>query len=1575
MAKKLDINGKNVLHFIQEIIEKENNIDNIINLVKDDETKDYTFKLDEGNNDDVEDKKKRPIRGFIYERLWDLCIKFGVVDELTKKPNDKKLMTSHIFGNPNSKDVIFNEDCWKGEFYKFLEEPIISGSSGGYSDITFINKLENEKEELIFVSVKYFKDGHRIADYDIGKLCTLVEKHKKENRDIKIMIFVKDKKKVKEKLKDQRKSSDIMIKYIDPGDNRKYENIYDKNYLKMYYYKLRILLEQYNFLKSDDDKKEFEEYLGILKSPFIPRFHQELFVKKINELLHIKKEKNILVGAIPRSGKSYIMAGAILDFVKKFPSKKSNFLIITPAPTETYPEYEAIFDNYIDFEKLNIKCVNLGRKGQKISRDSNNVIIVSKQKLGWNESNKSQNEVVSLENVSKAFDLKPGIKLELIFLDEAHFGMSTESAQNILDEIKRLCGSTPKIFVTATYKKPLDTYDINREEAKLTWDINDINIMKKLDTIADKENEIKKRFGRIYEDTIKNYNVSDLKKMYETYPSPYLITSVWDYKYIVQEKKKIGDTEYGFDMEKLFTINKDSSNKYTNEFHNKQSVINILRYYFGIPNTKDDYSVQHMTRHRGILPRIKRICENRCRTQQTKNKPTTQLWFLPYGQQRPVKNVVTALMNILSNNEFKDINNEYYFFVALDETEGTTTRFDNVKYYSKSKISIKDQILAVEKSIKEGEIDGKSITHNNLIILAGARLHLGISLKNVDIVTLWNNISSSDAVFQMLFRSMTEVDGQNCVKGEYCDNKKFGFMVDLNPQRALTNVFLFKENLLNKENGESENQHGVIGDLITIDEDVFQDKYGGDETKKQEYIKDLLNKLYDSWGASIDSMKKLTQKTIRYDQDVLSKISVQLQGISLSKENKTINVIVPKPEGFDAGQKVDKRGKTKTKKKDKIISLSELASEVMVEYLSLLNIFTFYNEENGDKCFISGDIIESDKFEYTRVRLHQLVFDSVNKDTFMSILNSRLGRSKNPVSIEVLNSLITSIKSNDNKLSINKLMKTQKKKYYSYTIDNPEALLEYINQNLTPKENERKKLGEIFTPMWLVDEILDKLPKEVWTKKDYTWLDPAVGIGNFPVAIYMKLMKGLESVFPDEEKRRKHILEKMLYMIDISDKNIFILKKILCGDKYNLNIHKGSFLKRDCNYTFKFDIILGNPPYNPPKTDTGSSGNSIWPHFVIKSFYMVNDKGFLLFIHPPGWKKPTNDIFNPEKLDILNGEYYRIDKKTKKPTGYKQIRQGLVWQLLKDNGNFSFIYTNTNDTKNIGDKLFIPFFPAVDYYVYQKKSPRNGCDTKNIFLDEVKESKSVRINYELNYLPNLITNQTQDILYKVTNKEGEKPEFKAGFDPRGFETKEKGGSIKYLYDATSKGPNYTNYGEEIPNVNISKIVLNENGGIKGFYCKYIDKLEKIGVLHHTLLYEIDKIKGKNIQKFFNSDLVKFIFLITQYTSGKMQTNEKLVANSITIPPIDVDDYYKFFGIEEHRKYIENTLSNFKRISKENKSNKTKKNNSPHKNKSPPKKSNKTKKNNSPPKNNKPKSKKKKIIKKSKSSKSLSSSNK
>ena len=128
--------------------------------------------------------------------------------------------------------------------------------------------------------------------------------------------------------------------------------------------------------------------------------------------------------------------------------------------------------------------------------------------------------------------------------------MSTKNSVEILSQIEKLCGKSPKVFVTATYKKPLEAYGIT-EESKLTWDINDIKIMKDLKSLKD-NNDIRKRFGKdLYDKIISKYNLQDLVKSYKYYPEPHLITSIWDAEFINKEKSKIGDTNYGFDMEKL----------------------------------------------------------------------------------------------------------------------------------------------------------------------------------------------------------------------------------------------------------------------------------------------------------------------------------------------------------------------------------------------------------------------------------------------------------------------------------------------------------------------------------------------------------------------------------------------------------------------------------------------------------------------------------------------------------------------------------------------------------------------------------------------------------------------------------------------------------------------------------------------------------------------------------------------------------------------------------------------------------------------------------------------------------------
>jgi hypothetical protein len=110
----------------------------------------------------------------------------------------------------------------------------------------------------------------------------------------------------------------------------------------------------------------------------------------------------------------------------------------------------------------------------------------------------------------------------------------------------------------------------------------------------------------------------------------------------------------------------------------------------------------------------------------------------------------------------------------------------------------------------------------------------------------------------------------------------------------------------------------------------------------------------------------------------------------------------------------------------------------------------------------------------------------------------------------------------------------------------------------------RKDNDEVFTPPFLIEEMLDKLPKTVWKDPTKTWLDPCAGLGNFSVLILKRLMKGLKTWQPDEELRKKHILENMLYHVEMNPESVEKLQRVLNPEgKYNLNIKCSDFLTFD----------------------------------------------------------------------------------------------------------------------------------------------------------------------------------------------------------------------------------------------------------------------------------------------------------------------------------------------------------------------------------------------------------------------------
>ena len=162
--------------------------------------------------------------------------------------------------------------------------------------------------------------------------------------------------------------------------------------------------------------------------------------------------------------------------------------------------------------------------------------------------------------------------------------------------------------------------------------------------------------------------------------------------------------------------------------------------------------------------------------------------------------------------------------------------------------------------------------------------------------------------------------------------------------------------------------------------------------------------------------------------------------------------------------------------------------------------------------------------------------------------------------------------------------------------------------------------------MKIVNEMLDKLneyykkeySKSIFEEKDFKWLDPASGMGNFPIAVYYRLMKGLKKQISNKEERKRHILENMLYMSEFSKKNVFISKQIFdIENKYNLNIYHGDSLKLNTENTWNvkiFDVVLGNPPYNKELKKSGAA--AYYNEFVMK---FINKCKYQIFIIPSRW--------------------------------------------------------------------------------------------------------------------------------------------------------------------------------------------------------------------------------------------------------------------------------------------------------------------------------------------------------------------
>lgn len=269
---------------------------------------------------------------------------------------------------------------------------------------------------------------------------------------------------------------------------------------------------------------------------------------------------------------------------------------------------------------------------------------------------------------------------------------------------------------------------------------------------------------------------------------------------------------------------------------------------------------------------------------------------------------------------------------------------------------------------------------------------------------------------------------------------------------------------------------------------------------------------------------------------------------------------------------------------------------------------------------------------------------------------------------------------------------------------------------------------EVFTPPELANQMLDSLEKawaaqnngaSIWKNKSVTFLDPSCKSGVFLREIVSRLNAGLSVEIPDLTERVNHILTKQVFGIGITELTGLLTRRSVYCSKDARGIHsiartfessrgnvwfertEHTWVGPKCKYCsvrkdvfdrasdretyaykfihlddvkvqvselfgepMKFDVVIGNPPYQMKDGAGGTSDSMIFHLFVEQA--MKLEPRFLSMVIPSRWLAGGRglDEFRKEMLGgkkIMNLVDYPVSKEVFSSV---EVKGGICYFLM-----------------------------------------------------------------------------------------------------------------------------------------------------------------------------------------------------------------------------------------------------------------------------------------------------------------------